>query len=636
MYSVNLTSVLNIKTIFLNYNELTTIMKKIFLILLVFLILLFITLFIAPFIYKAVFEESFMEFPLNKNEIEESTDSMVTNENIESDIKYDVTGTEPEEILDLPEHCIDRIYNEGEEGLDCGWTCPNKCKFIEKCGELKKDETWSGNIHLKCSVRVLEGTTLIIEPGTIVKVKHNRDYKILGRNGISVNGGTIKAKGTKEKRIWFTSAADEPINGDWSGISVESSQDSEFDYIIVEFGEMGVEQLDSSVPITNSIIRWINAEGFYAERSKPVFINNLLYSNGYHEIALEQFNENVQIKNNIFRDGHYAIHHEKTSSVIEGNYFEHYQREVISAGMESDLIVKNNKFENVGESVFHIYDGSTIEKSGNDLGEGSLEVLQLGFEDIKNFELNYIPGEEGDKFPYVYADEDETRKVIKKIGKDLYFGWALVYANNYLWRFSLGDGEIGSSLDFIRVNPVTGEYQKFGNDEIMNPRGLTWDGEYFWVNDFSLLKIFKFQLKNNFVEIIDSFDIPEKEIGGTMGLTTDNEFLYLRSRDGEKIYKLDKTGQLIDKIYFQYGIGQDLVWTGEFFWTTGGCEKGICKWTKNGKIVGEIYLPAKDPWAIAWDGKYLWTIQRTSEMWNDPKIYQIEVLDDSLDHGWLR
>ncbi|MBU0456665.1 MAG: right-handed parallel beta-helix repeat-containing protein [Nanoarchaeota archaeon] len=529
----------------------------------------------------------------------------------------------------LPKHCNDGIYNEGEEGLDCGWSCPNECDFVEKCGQIRKDQTWSGNIYLKCFVEVPQGIILTIEPGTIIKAKYDRDYKTFHRAGISANGGTIIAKGTNQKRIWFTSAAKYPINGDWSGISLSNTKNSEFDYVIVEFGEMGIEQLDSAVPITNSIIRWINAEGFYAERSRPIFENNLLYSNGYHEIALEQYNENVQIKNNIFQDGHYAIHHEKTSSMIEGNYFKHYQREVISAGMESNIVVKNNKFENVGEPVFNIYDGSTIDKSGNDLGDGSLEIPQLGFEDIKNFELDYIPGDVEDKFPYIYAEEDQTRRVIKKIGKDLYFGWALVYANDYLWRFSLGDGEIGSSLDFIRVDPQTGNYQKFGNNEIMNPRGLAWDGEYFYVNDFSLLKIFKFKLKGSSIEIVDSFDIPEKEIGGTMGLTSDEEFLYLRSRDGEKIYKLSKEGKMVDKIYFQSGVGQDLVWTGEYFWTTGGCEKGLCKWTKKGKLAGEIYLPAKDPWAIAWDGTYLWTIQRTCEMWNDPKIYQIEILDDS-------
>ena len=81
----------------------------------------------------------------------------------------------------------------------------------------------------------------------------------------------------------------------------------------------------------------------------------------------------------------------------------------------------------------------------------------------------------------------------------------MVYAENSLWRFSLGGGEIGESLDFIKIDPVTGEYKKYGNNEIMNPRGLAYDGEYFWVNDFSLLKIFKFKLSKNSISLVFLF-----------------------------------------------------------------------------------------------------------------------------------
>ena len=164
----------------------------------------------------------------------------------------------------------------------------------------------------------------------------------------------------------------------------------------------------------------------------------------------------------------------------------------------------------------------------------------------------------------------------------------------------------------------------------MNPRGLTWDGEYFYVNDFSLLKIFKFKLEDSYLNVYDSFDIPEKEKGGTNGLTTDRDYLYLSSRDLTKLYKLNKDGTLVDEISNEKQFGRPIIWTGEFFWASHGVCKGLCKYTKDGKLVGEIYLPAKDTWAMAWDGKYLWTIQRTNEMWNDPKIYQIEILDDSL------
>jgi sugar lactone lactonase YvrE len=116
----------------------------------------------------------------------------------------------------------------------------------------------------------------------------------------------------------------------------------------------------------------------------------------------------------------------------------------------------------------------------------------------------------------------------------------------------------------------------------MNPRGLTYDGKYFWVNDFSLLKIFKFKLEDTYITIYDSFDIPEKNKGGTSGLTTDGDFFYLCSRDGSKLYKLDKNGKVIDEIHFENaGVGGALVWTGNYFCTSWGCGKGLCKWTKD-------------------------------------------------------
>ncbi len=505
---------------------------------------------------------------------------------------------------------------------------PKKISNTERSGLIFKDEIWSGTIWVKSPVVVPKGITLTIEPGTVVKFKHDRNYKTFNKANLKIKGGTVKAIGTKDEMIWFTSDASQPVNGDWWGISLHDSTDSKFDYTIVEFGEMGIEQFDSAVPVTNSIIRWSNAEGLYAERSEPIFKNNIFYGNGYHDIALEQYNKNVQILNNIFKDSNYGIHHEKTESYIEGNYFKNYKNEVISAGMESNIVIKKNRFEEISiEKAISIGPNSTAKIEDNDFGDGSVSIPQFDYQDIKNYDLGYIPGDPEDKFPYIYDEVDETRRTIKKIGKNLSFGWALVYAENFLWRFSLGSGEIGESLDFIKVDPTTGDFERFGNDEIMNPRGLTWDGKYFWVNDFSLLKIFKFELAGYYIKIVDSFDIPEKGKGGTSGLTTDGEFLYLRSRDNSKVYKLNKKGDLVDKIQMK---GGTLVWTGKYFWTAGGCEKGICKYTEDGKLVGEIYPPAKDTWAIAWDGKYLWTIQRTCEMWNDSKIYQIEILDDSL------
>jgi len=516
---------------------------------------------------------------------------------------------------------------------------PVRVHNAERGGVLTRDEIWSGQIHVTESIIVPKAVTLTIKPGTVIKFAHSRNYRGTGpKAGMRVNGGTIKAIGTGEKQIWFTSDADKPINGDWNGIGLYNSQDSEFNYVIVEFGEMGIMQFDSAAAVSNSIIRWNNTEGLYAERSKLIFRNNTLYANAYHEIALEQYNRDVQIINNIFKDGHYGVHFEKCSGHLEGNLFKNYKHFAITAGMGSKITVKANKFENIGaEDAMLIYDKSTAKTENNDFGDGNVPAPKFDYKDIRIHELGYIPGAAEDKYLYVYDQTDDTRRTVKKIGKGLSFGWALVYAQNSLWRFSLGHGEVGKSLDFIKIDPATGKYQRYGNDEIMNPRGLTYDGEYFWANDFSRLKLWKFKLAGDFIEIAGSFDIPEKQKGGTSGLASDGEFIYLISRSGSKLYKLDKNANVVGEIHFEgEGVGSPnvsagLVWTGDYFWTNKGSSKGLAKWTKDGKLAGGIYPPARGTWALAWDGKYLWTIQRTCELWDDPKIYQVEILDDSLE-----
>ena len=52
---------------------------------------------------------------------------------------------------------------------------------VTKVGLLEQNETWSGEIFIPGAVHVPQGVTLTIEPGTVVKFRHSRDYKNLGR-----------------------------------------------------------------------------------------------------------------------------------------------------------------------------------------------------------------------------------------------------------------------------------------------------------------------------------------------------------------------------------------------------------------------------------------------------------------------
>jgi hypothetical protein len=500
-----------------------------------------------------------------------------------------------------------------------------------KGGILTHDETWSGQILVTKHIVVPEGVKLTIEPGTKVRFKHYRGYKEPGKRiGLEVNGGTLLALGKPNQQIWFTSDAEEPINGDWLEIFLNNTKTSRLDYVIVEFSLLGIKQFDSEVPVTNSIIRWTNTEGLYAERSTPVFKNNTLYENGYHEIALEHYNRDVTIRNNIFRNGCVAIHFQETTALVENNYFTNYDNEVISVCADSEVIIRNNKFRNFGNKKMVILTESEssaiIER--NDFDKGNLPIPSFDYEDIQDHKLGYIPGDPEDRYLYVFDAEDETRRVIKRIGEGLGFSWSLFYAEGFLWTFSF------EAQGFVRIDPSTGEYKIYKNDgEMLIARGLVYDGEYFWANDFSRLKIIKFKLYGDAIKIIDSFDVPEKENGGTVGLAYDGEFLLYHSRDGRRLYKIDQEGKINDIIEIKIDakhreISGPFVWTGEYFWTVG--DKGLAKLTADGELVGEIYGVADGVFAIAWDGQYLWTFQRTCEMWDDAKIFHIEIIDDSL------
>lgn len=493
-----------------------------------------------------------------------------------------------------------------------------------KSGKLIENETWSGEVFIDSYLEVPRGVTLTIEPGTTIRMTACRDYRnVTGKVGIYIRGGTLNAMGNARGQILFTSSSEDPINGDWSGIWFYDCYGSIMDYVVVEFCLLGIGQFDSSVNISHSIVRWVNWEGIYAERSSFSVENCTLYGNGYHEIALEQYNHDVVIKNNIFRDGNFGVHAEKTEVWIEGNYFHDYNHIAITAGHQSNLTVINNKFENITDKEIGVNPDCTLFESGNDMGGGSVPIPEMDYEVIEWHTLGYIPCDRNDRYAYVFEMEDETRRVVERIGRGLSFGWTLLYAENYLWRFTFG----GATHDFVKINPADGTYKKF-NSTMMNPRGLAWDGEYFWVNDFSLLKIFKFKVDETSVVIYDSFDIPEKEKGGCMGLTFDGTFLYLIKRDGSGVYKIATNGTLMGSISFSTGIHHAIIWTGEYFWAVGG-DRGISKFTSEGNLVGSIYRVAEGTWGLTWDGEYLWTLQRTCELWDDDKIFKIEVLDSS-------
>ncbi|MFX0009632.1 MAG: right-handed parallel beta-helix repeat-containing protein, partial [Candidatus Hermodarchaeota archaeon] len=364
---------------------------------------------------------------------------------------------------------------------------PKSSQLKIKNETIKSDETWSGSILVTRSITVLKGVTLTILPGTIVKFKHYRGYKTPDARLSLFILGTIKALGSPDQQIWFTSDAEPPINGDWDGIYMNGTTDSVFNYTIIEYGLVGVVQFQSESLVVNSIVRWVNTEGLYAEYSNVVYANNTLYGNGYHEIALEQFN-NATIVNNIFKNGIVAFHSENSEAYLKRNYFVNYSGDIVSVAAHSNVTLEENIFDpSLPSPQVTVTPNANATLINNDNGTMTLPTPVFNYQDVKNYTLGYIPGDPSDLYPYVYDLVDESRRVVKRIGTGLSFGWALEFAMGYIWRFDFWNISLGTGLNFIRMDTVTGDYIEIRNDYIENARGLAWDGEFFFAYDHSQL-----------------------------------------------------------------------------------------------------------------------------------------------------
>ena len=142
-------------------------------------------------------------------------------------------------------------------------------------------------------------------------------------------------------------------------------------------------------------------------------------------------------------------------------------------------------------------------------------------------------------------------------------------------------------------------------------------------------KIFKFTINSTseYIELLDSFDVPYSNVTGYASLACDGTHLYTVA--GTVVYKINMSGYLVSEITYQGSpLWGSLVWTGSFFWADSGLY--LTKWHPNWTVAGKIYPVAWGTDALAWDGTHLWSIQKTCELWNDDKIFQIEIIDDQV------
>jgi len=114
-------------------------------------------------------------------------------------------------------------------------------------GNIGADTTWAAtglSYIIKSNLSVLPGVVLTIQPGVTVK---------LSSSALTIQG-TLKAIGTGDDPIIFTSIYDPPNPGQWKELYfTETSQNSELEYIQLRYGT-GIKVNQSGVSLKNSVI----------------------------------------------------------------------------------------------------------------------------------------------------------------------------------------------------------------------------------------------------------------------------------------------------------------------------------------------------------------------------------------------
>lgn len=499
-------------------------------------------------------------------------------------------------------------------------------------GKISQDTTWSGEVLVNSAVDVDAGVTLTIQPGTRVKFKHYRGYKDPDQKLSLVVKGRLIAEGTANQPIYFTSDASDPQNGDWSMVRLVSpSGPCRISYAVFEFAQQGLNSWQANVLISNCVFRFNNWEGIYFESYCQATMEACqIYQNGYNGLAAEQFNNILMDSCEVWSNGTNGVHVDATALEIRCSRV-HDNANGLSVDDNGTLRALGvASYDNRGYGVI-IGEGSNVVElsnpsfSGNPGGtiNGSYtsvsspyyvpSSIDIGFTPDSSKNLSYTPGNQTyDKYEYVYPD-DETRKIVRKIGIGLGLTWSLAWDGSSIWTSTV-DGRI------YKLNPVSGSIEAQFTAPGSQPWGMTYDGSRLWLVDFAEKTISKINPANGSVEA--TFSTPDPT-AGCKGVAWDGTNLCVMGWASSKIYKMDRSGNLVSTIELDHGGGGGLAWDGNYFWVPNG---PIYKYTAQGQAVGYIYPASEGTWDLEWDGQYLWATQRTNENWDDAKIFALEVL----------
>ena len=137
-------------------------------------------------------------------------------------------------------------------------------------GTIEQTDRWAGEVLLDGDILVARGATLVIAPGTRIRILPHADRYNLGQDPERIEIvvlGRLLAQGRAESPIPFQSAAQRPGRDQWFGLVMKDRGDeSLIEHAVIEHGYKGITCYGSSPRIAFTTVR----NHFYAGISAEV------------------------------------------------------------------------------------------------------------------------------------------------------------------------------------------------------------------------------------------------------------------------------------------------------------------------------------------------------------------------------
>ncbi|MHB8894638.1 MAG: right-handed parallel beta-helix repeat-containing protein [Candidatus Geothermincolia bacterium] len=223
-------------------------------------------------------------------------------------------------------------------------------------GTLSADETWSGTVTVSGDITVPAGTTLTIQPGTVISFAALGDDQNGGLKTtlaeLIVNGSLV-AQGTAASPIILTSTSSAAEKGDWQGIRflpAATGSSLALAYVTIENAATGVAIEANgdtvAISISHCTVRHMTEDGVY------------LYALGAAKVTLEISDSEVY---DLLKKGLHCYTNGSTAEVngtIEGNLVRNtvetgiYIHNIYTRGARARYTLRGNTVQDCGNGIY--------------------------------------------------------------------------------------------------------------------------------------------------------------------------------------------------------------------------------------------------------------------------------------------